>query len=70
VLAWQVYRRFRENLDDRTGYWLRLGALTDIVAIALQEVVDFSLQMPGNAVLFTILCAIVIRRASVKTHRA
>ena len=30
--------------------------------MALQEAVDFSLQMPGNAVLFVVLCAIVIHR--------
>jgi len=41
-----VRRRFREGLDDRTGYWVRLGAVTGIVAIAFQEIVEFSLQMP------------------------
>ncbi len=30
------------------------------------EIVEFSLQMPGNAALFTVLCAIAVRRASVK----
>jgi O-antigen ligase len=62
----EVRRRFREARDDRTGYWLRLGAVTGLVAIALQEVVEFSLQMPGNAALFTLLAAIAIRRASLK----
>jgi O-antigen ligase len=66
LFAREVRRRFREGRDDRTGYWLRLGAATGIVAIAFQEIVEFSLQMPGNAVLFTVLCAIAIRRASVK----
>ncbi len=69
MFAWQVRRRFREGHDDRTGYWLRLGAVTGIVAIAFQEVVEFSLQMPGNAAFFTVLCAIAIRRASVKKGR-
>jgi hypothetical protein len=46
-----------------------LGAVTGIVAIAFQEIVEFSLQMPGNAALFTVLCAIAIRRASVKKGR-
>jgi len=70
VLVWlfagEVRRRFREGQDDRTGYWIRLGAVTGIVAIAFQEVVEFSLQMPGNAALFTILCAIAVRKASMK----
>jgi hypothetical protein len=42
--------------------------VTGIVAIAFQEIVEFSLQMPGNATLFTILCAIAVRRASVKAR--
>ena len=66
LFAREVRRRFREGLDDRTGYWIRLGAVTGIIAIAFQEIVEFSLQMPGNAALFTVLCAIAVRRASVK----
>ena len=34
------------------------GAVTWLIAIALQESVEFSLQMPGNAVLFALLCAV------------
>ena len=60
----EVRRRFREGLDDSTGYWLRLGAVTGLVAISLQEIVEFSLQMPGNAALFTLLCGIAVRKAS------
>jgi O-antigen ligase len=70
LFAREVRRRFREGQDDRTGYWVRLGAVTGIVAIAFQEVVEFSLQMPGNAALFTVLCAIAVRRASVKLPRS
>jgi O-antigen ligase len=66
LVAWQVWKRFREACDDRTGYWIRLGAVTGIVAIAFQDIVEFSLQMPGTAALFTVLCAIAVRKASVK----
>ncbi len=69
LFAGQVRKRFREARDDRTGYWIRLGAVTGIVAIAFQEIVEFSLQMPGNAALFTVLCAVAMRRASVKGPR-
>jgi O-antigen ligase len=62
----EVRRRFREERDDGTGYWIRLGAVTGLVAIACQEVVEFSLQMPGNAALFVVLCAVAVRRASAK----
>jgi hypothetical protein len=30
--------------------------------MALQETVEFSLQMPGNAFLFVVLCAIALHR--------
>ncbi len=60
----QVYRRFKYGNDDRVGYWIRLGATTGIVAMAFQEIVEFSLQMPGNAALFTVLCAIAMRKSS------
>jgi O-antigen ligase len=68
IFVWQVLARFREGHDDRTSYWLRLGAVTGIVAMALQEIVEFSLQMPGNAALFVVLCAIAVRRTSWNTH--
>jgi hypothetical protein len=31
--------------------------------------VEFGLQMPGNAALFAVLCAVAVRRASVKGAR-
>lgn len=57
-----VRRRFREEVGT-TSYWLRVGAVTGIAAIALQETVEFSLQMPGNAALFSVLCGIAIHQA-------
>ena len=56
----EVRRRFHEAADDRRTYWLRVGAVTGLVAVGLQESVDFSLQMPGNAALFTLLAAIAM----------
>jgi O-Antigen ligase len=70
LFAREVTRRFREAQDDRTGYWLRVGAVTGILAIAMQEIVEFSLQMPGNTALFAVLCAIAIRRTSGSGGRA
>ena len=43
-------------------WWLRAGAVTSLMAIACQESVEFSLQMPGNAALFAIVCAIALHR--------
>ena len=58
-----VRRRFSEETGT-TGYWLRVGAETGLAAIALQETVEFSLQMPGDAVLFAVLCAIALHRTA------
>ena len=52
-----------QSADDRSAYWLRFGATTGLVAIALQSAVEFSLQMPGNAVMFVVLCAAALHRA-------
>jgi O-antigen ligase len=56
-----IRRRFAEETSVTT-YWIRAGAVTGITAIALQELVEFSLQMPANACLFAVLCAIAIHR--------
>jgi O-antigen ligase len=53
VFVMQVRRRFQGSRGS--SYWVRLGAVTGIVAVALQSIVDFSLQMPGNAALFALL---------------
>ena len=52
--------------DDAVTYWMRAGAAVGLMAIGLQAVVEFSLQMPGNAALFAVLCAIAMRRATLK----
>ena len=61
VFARDVRRRFRED-GQSSSYWLRAGAVTGLVAIALQETVEFSLQMPGNAAFFAVVCAIALHR--------
>ena len=62
LLAREVRRRFAENADDTLTYWLRVGAATGLVAIAFQEVVEFSLQMPGIAALFAVVAGIAIHK--------
>ena len=47
---------------DSRSCWIKLGAVTGLLAVAFQESADFSLQMPGNAVLFALLCAIALSR--------
>ena len=62
LLAREIRRRFRERQDDQTTYWVRVGATTGLVAIALQEIVEFSLQIPGIAALFAVVAAIAVHR--------
>jgi hypothetical protein len=52
--------------------WIRAGSLAGVAAIAAQSVVEFSLQMPGNAALFAVLLALALHRPagrSVDAHR-
>jgi O-antigen ligase len=58
----EVSRRMSDE-PGSTSWWLRRGAVTALVAIGLQEAVDFSLQMPGNAVLFAVVCAFAMHRS-------
>jgi hypothetical protein len=64
MLAREIRRRFAEASDDATGYWVRMGATTSLVAIALQESFDFSLQIPANEFFFAIICALAVRKAT------
>jgi O-antigen ligase len=68
LLVVLVHRRFVDDVSERT-YWLRVGAVTGLIAIAFQETVDFSLQMPGNAALFAILCAIALHRPEAESRQ-
>jgi O-antigen ligase len=58
-----VYRRFREAPKRGNTYWIRVGAIVGMLAIAVQTIFEFSLQMPGNAALFAALCGIALHRS-------
>jgi O-antigen ligase len=64
VLVTRIAAKLRQTRGE-SGYWIRIGALTGILAIACQEAVEFSLQMPGNATLFVILVVLASRRSRV-----
>lgn len=67
LLAADARQRLRQSTG--TSYWLRAGAVTGLVAIALQSLVDFSLQIPGNAALCTILVALATYPDAAGTRR-
>ncbi|MEQ1761133.1 MAG: O-antigen ligase family protein [Vicinamibacterales bacterium] len=65
----EVWCRFKEGADDERTYWLRAGAVTGLCSIAVMEAFDFTLQMPGAAVLFVVLAAIAIHRPDYLARR-
>lgn len=58
AFALEVRRRFRQDVGSI--WWIRMGAVTGLIAIALQSAVEFSLQMPGNAALFAVIAGLAI----------
>ena len=69
ALVAAIRRRFGAGEDDGMTWWLRVGAATGLLAIALQSAVEFSLQLPGNAVMFVVLAAIALHRAPKRPSR-
>ncbi|MBA2260466.1 MAG: O-antigen ligase family protein [Acidobacteria bacterium] len=59
-----IRRRFTAAQDDPWGHWIRVGATMGLIAIALQSLVEFSLQMPGNAAFFTVLLAVAMHQTA------
>jgi len=62
VIVKTVWRRLRSADDDTLTRWLRAGAVAGLVGIAAQSIVEFSLQMPGNTVMFVLLLALALHR--------
>jgi O-antigen ligase len=63
IFVRDVRRRFSEAPKEGTTYWLRVGAVVGLISIALQSLLEFSLQMPGNAALFAAVAAIAIHQS-------
>ena len=63
LLIVEIRRRLRDD-KSRTLYWIRAGAIGGCLAISFQEIAEFSLQMPGNALLFVVLVAISLTQSS------
>ena len=67
ILAGTIWRRFAANDDAPLALWTRAGAVAGLAGIATQSLVEFSLQVPGNAALFALLVAVA---AHVPSRRA
>jgi hypothetical protein len=70
VIVRGIRRRFRGGDDDIVTYWLRVGAVAGLAGIAAQSLVEFSLQMPGNALMLVLLLAIASHRPSRRAPHA
>jgi O-antigen ligase len=65
LLGWLLLSLFnagRRKLQStsRQVWGISLGAMTGIVAILIHSFVDFNLHIPANAILFTVLAALVV----------
>ena len=66
ALAGGTARRLREQGEHPgSQQWLRTGAALGLFGVALQSLVEFSLQMPANAALFTLTKWVVVHLLAV-----
>jgi O-antigen ligase len=66
LLARAIRRNLRAARPESRGYWIRAGAAIGLLGVAIQEVFEFSLQIPANAFLFATLAAVAL--AHVDSH--
>lgn len=60
LLARAIRCTLRAARAEARGYWVRTGAAVGLLAVAVQEIVEFSLQIPVNALLFCTLAAVAL----------
>ena len=65
IIIWMIialYRKGFRNLQNpsRLVRGITLGSLSGITAILVHSAADFNLHIPANAILFTILAALVL----------
>jgi O-antigen ligase len=60
VLINAMRRTLRAAQIEARGYWVRTGSAVGLMAIAFQEIAEFSLQIPANAFLFCTLAALTL----------
>lgn len=64
ALTLAIRRNLSAARTEARGYWIRAGAVVGLVALAVQETLEFSLQIPANALLFCTLAAIALSPVS------
>ena len=56
--AWRIRRRL--GADRTPIYWVRAGAVSGLIAVAVQSVWETGLRVPANGMLFAVLAAIAL----------
>ena len=62
-------RRFAAADEPSLSRWVRVGAATGLMAIGLQSLMEFSLQMPGNAALFAVVAGLAVHAGAAEPDR-
>jgi O-antigen ligase len=62
-----VTKRLRE--DQTPFFWVRAGATAGMLALATQNMIEMTLRVPANAVLFAILAAVAISESAPAVSR-
>lgn len=70
LLVRAVLRNLRAAALEARGYWIRTGAALGVLGIAVQEVFEFSLQIPADALLFCTLIAVALTPVQTQARRA
>ena len=60
IFCLTVLRTVRRLRSDSDGYWIHAGASVGLLAIAVQEIAEFSLHIPANMFLFATAAAIAL----------
>lgn len=60
LLIAAAVRSLKAARHDSYEYWVRAGACVGLLAVAIQETVEFSLHIPANAFLFATLAAVAL----------
>ena len=65
IIVWMIIALFikgfkKLNHPSRLVRGMTIGAMSGITAILVHSISDFNLHIPANAILFTVLAAIVV----------
>ena len=65
ILIWMIIALYKKGFNklknpSRLVRGTTLGAMSGVTAILIHSIFDFNLHIPANAILFTVLAAIVV----------